>query len=89
MWSGSPLKHLPSYYFYHNWKAGFIREPFAVQSRSWFGVDNLMWTNDYPNHSHDWPYSRRIIEETMAGVDPVDKHKMVCGNAMKLYKLGA
>ncbi len=89
VWSGSGIKHLPSYYFQNNWKAGFIREPFAVQSRGWFGVDNLMWANDYPHHRHDWPYSRRIVEETMAGVDPVDKHKMVCGNAMKLYKLGA
>jgi predicted TIM-barrel fold metal-dependent hydrolase len=89
VWSDSRLKHLPSYYFHKNWKAGFIREPFTVQNRNWFGVDNLMWANDYPHHRHDWPYSRRIIEETMAGVDPVDKHKMVCGNALKLYGLGA
>ena len=88
VWSKSSLKQLPSYYFNHNWKAGFIREPFAVQNRSWFGVDNLLWANDYPHHRHDWPYSRRIIEDTMAGVDPADKYKMICGNAMKLYKLG-
>ncbi len=88
VWSESQLKHLPSHYFHENWKASFIREPFAVQNRNWFGVDNLLWSNDYPHHRHDWPYSRRIIEETMAGVDPVDKHKMVCGNAMKLYRLG-
>jgi predicted TIM-barrel fold metal-dependent hydrolase len=88
VWSESQLKHLPSHYFHKNWKASFIREPFAVQNRNWFGVDNLLWSNDYPHHRHDWPYSRRIIAETMAGVDPVDKHKMICGNAMKLYRLG-
>lgn len=87
VWSDSPLKQLPSHYFHTNWKAGFIREPFAVQNRAFFGVDNLLWANDYPHHRHDWPYSRRIIEETMAGVDPADKHKMICGNAMELYKL--
>ncbi len=47
-----------------------------------------MWSSDYPHHRHDWPYSRRVIEETMAGVDPVEKFKMICGNAMELYKLG-
>ena len=29
---------------------------------------NLMWSTDYPHHRHDWPYSRRVIEESMAGV---------------------
>ena len=47
-----------------------------------------MWSNDYPHHRHDWPYSRRVIEETMAGVDPAEKRKMVCENAMRLYRLG-
>lgn len=89
VWSKSSLKELPSYYFHQNWKVSFIREPFAVQNRAWFGVDNLLWSNDYPHHRHDWPYSRRIIEETMAGVDPIDKFKMICGNAQALYELEA
>ncbi len=88
VWSESRLKQLPSYYWEHNWKVTFIREPFAVQNRHFFGVDNLMWSNDYPHHRHDWPYSRRVIEETLAGVDPVEKWKMVAGNAVKLYGLG-
>ncbi|MFP6655549.1 MAG: amidohydrolase family protein [Myxococcota bacterium] len=89
VWSKSSLKELPSYYFHRNWKATFIREPFAIQNRAWFGVDNLLWSNDYPHHRHDWPYSRRIIEESMAGVDPIDKFKMICGNAQALYGLEA
>jgi predicted TIM-barrel fold metal-dependent hydrolase len=87
IWSESMLKELPSYYFRRNWMATFIREPFAVQNRHWIGVDNLMWANDYPHHRHDWPYSRRVIEETMAGVDPVEKRQLICGNAVKLYRL--
>ena len=89
VWSKSSLKRLPSEYFRQNWKSSFIREPFAVQNRGWFGVENLLWSNDYPHHRHDWPYSRRIIEESMAGVDPLDKYKMVCGNALELYRLDA
>ena len=88
VWSESMLENLPSYYFHKNWKAGFIREPFAVQNRHWLGVENMMWANDYPHHRHDWPYSRRIIDETMAGVPPHEKYRMVCGNALELYKLG-
>jgi len=87
VWSDSVIQKLPSQYFYDNWKVTFIREPFAVQNRGWFGVDNLMWANDYPHHRHDWPYSRRIIAESMAGVDPADRERMICGNARDLYKL--
>ena len=88
VWSESKIKHLPSHYFHNNWKASFIREPFAVQNRGWFGVENLLWSNDYPHHRHDWPYSRRIIAESMAGVDPADQYRMICGNALELYRLG-
>lgn len=87
VWSEANLKHLPSHYFHQHWKATFIREPFTVQNRHWFGVDNLMWSSDYPHHRHDWPYSRRVIEETMAGVEPAEKQKLVSGNAAKLYRI--
>ena len=39
VWSGSGLRMLPSEYFKRNWKATFIREPFAVQVRHHIGVD--------------------------------------------------
>ena len=63
-WTKTTLKMLPSEYFRRNWKATFIREPFAVATRHWIGVDNLMWSTDYPHHRNDWPYSRRIVEES-------------------------
>ena len=84
----STLEMLPSEYFRRNWKATFIREPFAVATRHWIGVDNLMWSTDYPHHRHDWPYSRRIVEESMGGVPEAERRRMVCDNARELYQLG-
>jgi len=86
-WTGSKLTMLPSDYFRRNIKVTFIREPFAVAVRHWIGIDNLMWSNDYPHHRHDWPYSRRIIEESMVGVPEAEKRRMICDNARELYKL--
>jgi len=83
----SQLRLLPSEYFRRNFKITFIREPFAVRVRHEIGVHNLMWSNDYPHHRHDWPYSRRIIEESFLGVPEDEKHAMICGNAMEVYKL--
>jgi uncharacterized protein len=87
-WTRSPLRRLPSEYFRENWRVTFIREPFAVASRHWIGVENMMWSTDYPHHRHDWPYSRRVIEESMGGVPEAERRKMVCDNARKLYRLG-
>jgi predicted TIM-barrel fold metal-dependent hydrolase len=88
VWCNSQLELLPSDYFRRNWKVTFIREPFAVAVRHWIGVRNMMWSTDYPHHRHDWPYSRRVIEESFAGVDEDEKRAMVCDNARELYRLG-
>jgi predicted TIM-barrel fold metal-dependent hydrolase len=88
VWTGSQLQRLPSEYFRRNWNVTFIREPFAVAVRHWIGVDNLMWSSDYPHHRHDWPYSRRIIEESFGGVPESEKRAMIRDNAIKLYRLG-
>jgi predicted TIM-barrel fold metal-dependent hydrolase len=88
VWTKSTLRSLPSEYFRRNWKVTFIREPFAVQTRHWIGVKNLMWSTDYPHHRHDWPYSRRVIEESFIGVPDDEKQAMVCGNAVDFYGLG-
>ena len=86
-WTDSQLELLPSEYFRRNWLTTFIREPFAVAVRHWIGVDNMMWSTDYPHHRHDWPYSRRIIEESMGGVPEDEKRAMIRDNAARLYKL--
>jgi predicted TIM-barrel fold metal-dependent hydrolase len=89
VWTKSQLELLPSEYFRRNWVATFIREPFAVQSRYWIGTDNLMWSTDYPHHRNDWPYSRRIIEDSFIGVPAHDREQMICGNAVRVYGLSA
>jgi predicted TIM-barrel fold metal-dependent hydrolase len=87
VWTDSKLEMLPSEYFRRNMMITFIREPFSVLNRHSIGVDNMMWSSDYPHHRHDWPYSRRVIEESFLNVPAVERHKMVCGNAVKLYRL--
>lgn len=87
VWTKSRLKMTPSEYWRRNWRIGFIREPFAVMVRHCIGVENMMWANDYPHHRHDWPYSRRVIEESFLNVPTVEREMMAYKNAAKLYKL--
>jgi len=87
-WTGATLKMLPSEYFHRNWHVTFIREPFAVKNRHAIGVENMMWSTDYPHHRNDWPYSRRLIDEMFEGVSADEKKRVTCDNARELYKLG-
>ncbi len=85
--AGHPLKELPSYYYYRNWKTTFIIDNYAVKNRHVVGVNNMMWSTDYPHHGCDWPYSRKVIDQMFNGVPDEDRHQIVCGNAMDLYGL--
>ena len=38
----------PSEYFQRQMYCTFIDDPFGVASRHWIGVDNVMWSSDYP-----------------------------------------
>ena len=51
--------------------------------RKEIGVDNLMWSSDYPHTDTTWPNSRQYIEDNFEGVPAEDKYKIVAGNAKK------
>ena len=57
----------------------------GVFTREFTGVDNLMWSSDYPHTDSTWPRSRESIERDFAGVSDADRIKMTCTNAAGLY----
>ena len=46
-----------------------------------------MFEVDYPHSDSTWPDSRAVAAETMAGLDPDVVHKLVRGNAIRLFGL--
>ena len=79
---------LPSEYFHRNIHLTFIDEPDTVQLlRSRVGVENLMWSTDYPHPVSSWPDSRSIIEKNFVGVPEIERDLMVQGNAARLWKI--
>jgi predicted TIM-barrel fold metal-dependent hydrolase len=63
----------------------FIDDSFGVASRHWIGVDNVMWSSDYPHTASTWPHSRDIIERDFKDVSEVEKRKIVRENVAQLY----
>jgi predicted TIM-barrel fold metal-dependent hydrolase len=75
----------PSEYFQRQMYCTFIDDSFGVASRHWIGVDNIMWSSDYPHTASTWPRSLAVIERDFKEVDAEEKWKIVRGNVAKLY----
>ncbi len=48
-----------------------------------------MWANDFPHSDSTWPLSQQLLDEHMAGVDPVDQRRILRDNCVELFGLEA
>ena len=69
--------------------ASFITDRSGVELRHRVGVENMMWSSDYPHHGNDWPYSRKSIEDSMGNIPAEERAKIVGGNATRIWRLDA
>jgi predicted TIM-barrel fold metal-dependent hydrolase len=81
------LKRMPSEYFYDNFRSTFLMDVHGVANRHKCGLENIMWSSDYPHSATDWPNSRVILERNFRGVPGAEVKKMVHDNAAALYKI--
>lgn len=59
----------------------------GIQTRYYIGVDNIMWSTNFPLATSTWPNSRDFIGRCFEGVPDEERRQMLWGNAAKLYKL--
>ena len=82
------ISELPSFYFHRNVHLTYIDEPDAVQLlRHRIGVENIMWSSDYPHPVSSWPHSRAMVEKSLAGVPADERELIVSGNAGRVWNL--
>jgi predicted TIM-barrel fold metal-dependent hydrolase len=84
----SELKEPPSFYFHRQIFGTFIDDVVGVRNRDVIGVDNILWSSDYPHVNSSWPSSREYIERHFGDVPAPERRKMVCDNTAKLYGIG-
>ena len=82
------LPKLPSEYVEQHVHFTYMTDSFGLQNRHEVGVENILWSSDYPHISADWPYSWRTIQSSMAGIRVTSVISMLAGNAQRLYKFG-
>jgi predicted TIM-barrel fold metal-dependent hydrolase len=77
----------PSEYFRRQVHATFIDDPLGVRYRHQVGIDNVMWSSDYPHTASTWPHSQEVIARDFAEVPDDEKWKIVRHNVTRLYNL--
>ena len=83
-----PLSMLPSQYWFRQGYTTFQEEPCVGQMAHIIGEDNLIWGSDYPHPDGTWPDSMEVTQESMGQLEPGVLKKIVCDNAVKLYRIG-
>jgi predicted TIM-barrel fold metal-dependent hydrolase len=86
-WGQIPITEPPSTYWYRNLSATFIVDRNGIENRHAVGIDNMMWSTDYPHHGNDWPYSRKSINDAMGHIPLDERHQIVAGNAVRIFGL--
>jgi predicted TIM-barrel fold metal-dependent hydrolase len=82
----APMDGTPSDYFYRQIYATFMDDPAGGQNFNWWaGVNNCMWSNDYPHRNSTWPHSREAIARELAHVSDEARRKLLCENAARFY----
>jgi predicted TIM-barrel fold metal-dependent hydrolase len=83
------LTRMPSEYMREFFPVAFITDRYAIQNRDRIGVERMMWSNDYPHITSDWPYSWKTINASFADVPPDERHAMLAENAQRVFGFGA
>jgi len=82
-----PITRLPSEYFNRQVYATFFDDAVGGHNLGWWGVDNCMWSNDYPHPNSTWPNSRQVIARDLGHLPPDVRAKLVRENVARLYGL--
>ena len=87
VWGDLPISKPPSAYWHSNNAASYIIDRSGVALRHLAGVENMLWSSDYPHHGNDWPYSRKVIDETLGNIAAEERELITGGNAARIWRL--
>ncbi len=81
------LTMTPTEYFQRNMAVTFMDDEFGLRQRHELGVENILWSTDFPHPATTWPNSRTVVARQFADI-PDDERELICaGNASRLYNL--
>lgn len=59
----------------------------SLRVRNYVGVDNILWSSQFPQATSTWPQTREAVARSFEGMPPADCNKILRENAAGLYKI--
>ena len=79
------VRLLPSEYFRRQMAATFVHEPEAVAARHELGVENVLWSTDFPHPCCNWPNAAAKVEHLFKDVPEHEIQKITWQNGATMY----
>jgi uncharacterized protein len=83
------IDRLPSEIFNQHVYCTWLEDYSGTRQFTWWGQDNLMWSNDYPHYNMTFPYSRENVYYHIGSLPKDVQLKLIRDNAIRLYGLAA
>ena len=59
----------------------------GVRTRHHIGVDNIMWSTNFPLTTSSWPDTKDFVARGLDGVPQDERERILWRNAAELYQL--
>src|SRR5262249_3053991 len=59
----------------------------GLKTRHHIGLDNLLWSTNFPQSTSTWPESRKAIARSFDGVPEKERRQVLVDNAARLYRI--
>ncbi len=77
----------PSEYFRRNMALTFMDDEVGLGLRHMIGIENILWSTDFPHPATTWPRSQEVVARQFANV-PDSERDLICrGNSARIYSL--
>jgi predicted TIM-barrel fold metal-dependent hydrolase len=81
------LRGKPSEYFHRNMACTFMDDEVGLGLRHLVGLENILWSTDFPHPATTWPNSTSIVDRQFADIPDSERDLICSGNAARIYNL--
>ncbi|SHM66699.1 amidohydrolase family protein [Cryptosporangium aurantiacum] len=88
-WCNIDQDRKPSELFKDHIYGAFISDQNGIDLRHSIGVEQILFESDYPHSDCNWPHTRKVLGEQLAGVPDDEARLIVEGNARRIFNFPA
>ena len=77
------LEHPVRHYWHNHMSASFMVDPLGLELIDKIGIENVMWSSDYPHNESTFGYSEKSLATVVEAVGPEAATKIVSTNVKK------